>query len=99
MSNLPSLGPRGEGWVILQLIVLGLIGLAGLTLSTPEPDSWSSVGTVAGTILLLAGAALGLAGISGLQGGDALQSRGRAPRRAWSRPERSDWSAIRSTGR
>lgn len=72
MSNLPSLGPRGEGWVILQLIALGLIGLAGLTLSTPEPDSWSSVGTVAGTILLLAGAALGLAGISGLQGADAL---------------------------
>lgn len=72
MSQLPALGPRGEGWVILQLAALALVGLAGNVWSTPEPDSWASISTVAGTVLLLAAAALGLAGISGLQASDAL---------------------------
>ena len=30
MTRLPSLGPRGEGWVVLQLGLLALTGLAGL---------------------------------------------------------------------
>ncbi len=72
MSRIPALGPRGEGWVVLQVVLFGLIGIAGFMFSTPTPDSWSSVATVAGTTLLLAGTVLGLAGISALQSGDAL---------------------------
>jgi protein-S-isoprenylcysteine O-methyltransferase Ste14 len=30
VNHLPSLGPRGEGWVILQFLLLGLIALAGI---------------------------------------------------------------------
>ncbi|MES2208752.1 MAG: isoprenylcysteine carboxylmethyltransferase family protein [Chloroflexota bacterium] len=72
MSRIPALGPRGEGWVVLQVVLFGLIGIAGFMVSSPVPDSWTSVAAVAGTALLLAGAALGLAGISELQSGAAL---------------------------
>lgn len=50
--RLPALGPRGEGWVLVQGIVFVLAGAAGWTL---QPD-WS--GTVA-----LATAAIGAASI------------------------------------
>lgn len=72
MSRIPALGPRGEGWVVLQVALFGLIGFAGLALAVPEPDSWTSIGSVVGTVLLLGGAGLGLAGISTLQSGNAL---------------------------
>lgn len=72
MSRIPALGLRGEGWVVLQVVLFGVIGIAGLAGSTPVPDSWTSFAAVAGTTLLLAGAGLGLAGISGLQSGHAL---------------------------
>jgi hypothetical protein len=29
MLMLPSLGPRGEGWVAIQMVLLALNGLAG----------------------------------------------------------------------
>lgn len=72
MSRIPTLGPRGEGWVVLQVLLFVVIGVSGLALSSPEPDAWTSLGFVAGTVLILAGAGLGLAGIAGLQAGDAL---------------------------
>ncbi|MBI2764160.1 MAG: isoprenylcysteine carboxylmethyltransferase family protein [Chloroflexi bacterium] len=72
MSHIPALGPRGEGWVVLQVVLLGLIGFAGLARSTPQPEPWTLVGAIVGIVLLLAGAGLGLAGISGLESGDAL---------------------------
>jgi len=72
MSRIPALGPRGEGWVALQFLLVGAVGLAGLVFSAPGPDAWTSIGTVAGSVLILAAAALGLAGMSSLQAGGAL---------------------------
>ena len=30
MSRVPPLGPRGEGWVVIQFVLLGLAVVAGL---------------------------------------------------------------------
>ena len=30
MSRLPALGPRGEGWVVIQFLLLGLVAFAGV---------------------------------------------------------------------
>ena len=72
MSRIPALGPRGEGWVVLQFVLFVVIGATGLVLSTPDRDAWTSIGTVTGTLLLLGGIGLGIAGLAGLQSGDAL---------------------------
>ena len=68
MSRLPSLGPRGEGWVIGQAIglvavaALGLPGLGDLPPSTPI--RW--VLLLAGLALLALSAGIGLAGVRAL---------------------------------
>jgi protein-S-isoprenylcysteine O-methyltransferase Ste14 len=31
VSRLPALGPRGEGWVVLQFVLLALVAVAGAT--------------------------------------------------------------------
>lgn len=72
MSSLPSLGPRGEGWVAIQLVLFAAIGVTGLAL----PGAWSGLGAtiamIAGWALIAAGAGLAVAGVAGLQGGAAL---------------------------
>ena len=56
--SLPSLGPRGEGWLILQLLLLALVALAGLA----SPAAWSgplvSITSLLGLGLMLGGAML-----------------------------------------
>jgi protein-S-isoprenylcysteine O-methyltransferase Ste14 len=52
--RVPDLGRQGQGWVVLQLIVIALIALAGVPAS--------AVGGVAGTILVVIGSALIVAG-------------------------------------
>ncbi|MEO6207338.1 MAG: isoprenylcysteine carboxylmethyltransferase family protein [Candidatus Limnocylindrales bacterium] len=68
MSRLPSLGPRGEGWVVIQVVFLAAIGAAGWWLA---PD-WSGpmrVGaTFAGIMALLGGAILVVKGLVDLGG-------------------------------
>jgi len=58
VTGLPSLGPRGEGWVVLQVVLLTLVLLAGLL----SGDAWdgllAQLGAAAGLALLLAGGAL-----------------------------------------
>jgi protein-S-isoprenylcysteine O-methyltransferase Ste14 len=54
-SRLPSLGPRGEGWVALQFVLIALVALAGLL-----GPRWPSASR---TSLEVVGAALGAAGI------------------------------------
>jgi protein-S-isoprenylcysteine O-methyltransferase Ste14 len=54
MSRLPSLGPRGEGWVLIQGVLLVLVVAAGWSLG---PD-WAEV-------LQLASAVIGFALITG----------------------------------
>lgn len=66
MSGLPSLGPRGEGWVVIQFVLLPLVGLAGLI-----GPAWSgglrTVTDVLGTVLLATGIGLGAWGLVALR--------------------------------
>lgn len=39
-TRMPRLGPRGEGWVGLQLVLFGLIALAGLFELRGRPDAF-----------------------------------------------------------
>jgi protein-S-isoprenylcysteine O-methyltransferase Ste14 len=58
----PALGARGEGWVALQFVVLGLIVVAG-SVGGPWPAVAEPVLRVTGAALLVVGAALALAGM------------------------------------
>jgi protein-S-isoprenylcysteine O-methyltransferase Ste14 len=72
--NLPSLGPRGEGWVALQVGCFGLIA-AAIAFAPPEADTDpASVGTrqLLGYMIGMVGAALLGSGISQLRGARAL---------------------------
>jgi len=72
MSRLPSLGPRGEGWVAIQLVLFAAIGVAGVATSSAWRGTGATLAAIAGWGLVSAGGVLALAGIAGLQGGDAL---------------------------
>ena len=60
---MPALGPRGEGWVLAQGVLLVLVAAAGWSLG---PD-WSCPlrvgGVLLGIALLLSGALLGVRGV------------------------------------
>jgi protein-S-isoprenylcysteine O-methyltransferase Ste14 len=61
-ASLPSLGPRGEGWVVIQFALLGLLALAGST-----GPAWGgplrTVTTGLGLVLMAAGTLLGGRGL------------------------------------
>lgn len=65
MSSLPSLGPRGEGWVAIQGILLAGIFVGGLAEASAVGGTrpWA---TVAGAVVLGAGILLALLGMRGL---------------------------------
>lgn len=58
MSRLPSLGPRGEGWVAGQFVLFGAIILAGWATGLPLDQPALDVVRVGGTALLLLGIAV-----------------------------------------
>jgi protein-S-isoprenylcysteine O-methyltransferase Ste14 len=58
--ELPELGPRGEGWVALQVVVFGLVALAGV-LGPRWPGAWDRV-TWALVAVFVIGAAVLLVG-------------------------------------
>ena len=66
MKRLPDLGPRGEGWVALQFVLLLSIALVGLV----GGDAWSGtlarITDVAGLALLAGGVVLAAAGLLAL---------------------------------
>ncbi len=62
---LPSLGPRGEGWVLLQGVLLVLIGAAG-ALGARWPVGWRTGRVVGAVALGLAGMSLAVAGFAHL---------------------------------
>ena len=64
--SLPSLGPRGEGWVILQFALLGLAALAGTT-GPAWGEPLRSVTNLIGLALLAAGGLLTLRGLLDLR--------------------------------
>jgi protein-S-isoprenylcysteine O-methyltransferase Ste14 len=69
MRRMPALGPRGEGWVVLQLVLLALVAVASL--AGPAWDGVARVVTsILGVTLLAAGLLLASRGLVDLR--DAL---------------------------
>lgn len=66
MSRIPSLGPRGEGWVALQFVLLGAIAVAGWLFG----GAWAGVARdgllVIGGLLIVAGIAIAGLGVVNL---------------------------------
>lgn len=65
MSRLPDLGPRGEGWVVLQVVLFAAIALASLVdpfAIEPVP----AVVRIVGLVLMAGGAVLAGLGLLGL---------------------------------
>jgi protein-S-isoprenylcysteine O-methyltransferase Ste14 len=57
VTRLPSLGPRGEGWVVAQFVLLGAVALAGrLGSAWSGPALWAT--RVLGAAVLLSGVLL-----------------------------------------
>ncbi|HET7676471.1 MAG TPA: isoprenylcysteine carboxylmethyltransferase family protein [Candidatus Limnocylindrales bacterium] len=55
MSRLPTLGPRGEGWLALQLVLLGLVFVTGLPGALEGAFSLAGGSTLAARVLVAAG--------------------------------------------
>jgi protein-S-isoprenylcysteine O-methyltransferase Ste14 len=66
MTEMPALGPRGEGWVLIQGVLLVLVAAAGWSLG---PD-WSGpirlAGIVSGIGLIASGIVLAVRGVADL---------------------------------
>ena len=69
MSRLPALGPRGEGWVVIQFLLLGLVVLAGLAGPT-YAGPFATIAGVAGLAFMMSGLVLAARGLLDLR--DAL---------------------------
>ena len=69
MSRLPALGPRGEGWVVIQFALLAAVAVAGLAGPAWEGAARTAT-TVLGAGLLAAGLVLAFRGVVDLR--DAL---------------------------
>ena len=67
MTRLPSLGPRGEGWVAIQGILLVAIALAGL-LGPAWVGGFRVATSIGGALLIAAGCLLALRGTRDLRG-------------------------------
>jgi len=68
VSRIPSLGPRGEGWVVLQLVGIALVVVSPrFDVETRPGEPVASVLRVGGQVLLLASLALLLWGYVELQ--------------------------------
>lgn len=68
MTNLPSLGPRGEGWVAIQGVLLVMVAAAGWSLGPDWTGVLRFVGIVLGIMGIAAGAMLVVRGILDLGG-------------------------------
>ena len=64
-SRLPGLGPRGEGWVAAQLVLLSLIAIAGLRdlVGHGSWTPWGQAVSVVGTLAIVVGGGLAARGI------------------------------------
>ncbi len=65
-ARLPSLGPRGEGWVVLQGAFFVAVWAAGL-LGPAYGEPWRTAGAVAGVTLIVIGVVGALLGLVGLR--------------------------------
>lgn len=62
-SRLPSLGPRGEGWVAIQVVLFLAIVAAGLLAGGAWSDTAAVAGAVGGLALVAAGGFLAVRGV------------------------------------
>jgi len=72
MRTPPDLGPRGEGWVLIQIVLFAAILAARPATGSAPAGMRGSVPELVGVGLVLAGGLLATAGVWGLQGADAL---------------------------
>jgi len=68
MTRLPSLGPRGEGWVLLQGVLLVVVVAAGWSLGPDWSGPLRLAGVVVGIVLIIGGSVLALRGVVDLGG-------------------------------
>ena len=66
MTRLPALGPRGEGWVLIQLVLFLLLVAAG-SLGPAWSGAARSVSVVVGVAMIAAGFVMALRGVVGLR--------------------------------
>lgn len=62
-SRVPRLGPRGEGWVVLQAMFLFGTLVSAIVFRTDAPSSFRALSVGGGCVLTLAGLAVGIAGL------------------------------------
>jgi len=67
-THLPRLGPRGEGWFMLQLVGMAVIALAGFLFGPDLSGAPRFAAALAGAVLILGGVLLGILGIRDLGG-------------------------------
>lgn len=59
MTRIPSLGPRGEGWVVLQILAIGLVVVSPrFDQTVPSDEPLSSLLRTAGLAIILASGVL-----------------------------------------
>jgi len=68
MTRLPSLGPRGEGWVLIQGVLLVLVAAAGWSLGPDWSGPLRLAGTIVGIVLIAGGFVLAFRGAVDLGG-------------------------------
>ena len=94
MANLPTLGPRGEGWVAIQAALFVVVGLAGLAATSALHGAMAGLAFGAGLALIAGGAALVAAGIGELRRGEAFTALPR-PREAATLRESGPYRLVR----
>jgi protein-S-isoprenylcysteine O-methyltransferase Ste14 len=72
VPSIPSLGPRGEGWVVLQFACLALVGIAGRVTSAASGSPLGELARWTGEAAVLAGVALVAGALIELRRGDAF---------------------------
>ena len=68
MTRLPTLGPRGEGWVLIQGVLLVVVAAAGWSLGPDWSGPLRLAGIVVGIVLITGGIALAVRGAVDLGG-------------------------------
>jgi len=61
-TRLPDLGPRGEGWVVIQAVLFGLLALAG-TAGPAWTGPWLTAGRLVGALFVGAGLVVAVLGL------------------------------------